>query len=225
MIRNENSSVIQLSRYKCQWQPVCCIGNSSNRLTPAQLQGSGGGWQTAALSVVISKGAKMPFQRQLGMAHWRGKVTSLAKVRHSPGVPHDASMSACSTKTINPTQCKEKKKKKYSIGEAERHSSFPEHKTSHLSTRRCRPCSESPGHQLPQPQLLCLATLGGQWMDFPICQQYTSFTKEPWGRIIQLSGPWNEAHAVEVICAMWEWGCIYDRLNMLVPSQTKVPCL
>lgn len=147
MIRNENSSVIQLSRYKCQWQPVCCIGNSSNRLTPAQLQGSGGGWQTAALSVVISKGAKMPFQRQLGMAHWRGKVTSLAKVRHSPGVPHDASTSACSTKTINPTQCKEKKKK-YSIGEAERHSSFPEHKTSHLSTRRCRPCSESPGHQL-----------------------------------------------------------------------------
>lgn len=73
MIRNANSSVIWLSSYKCQWQPVCCIGNSSNRLTTAQFHGSGGGRQTAALSAVISKGAKRPFQRQLGVGVLKGE--------------------------------------------------------------------------------------------------------------------------------------------------------
>lgn len=87
---------------------VCCVGNSSNnRLTIAQFDGSGGGWQTAALSVLIPKGAKRPLQRQLDMACSRGKVTTyLVADRHSPGVPHDANASACSVKAVNPTQCR-----------------------------------------------------------------------------------------------------------------------
>ena len=103
MIRDAHSSVIWLSSYKCQWQPVCCIGNSSNRLTTAQFHGSGGR-QTAALSAVILKGAKRPFQRQLGVGALTGEVTPfLVADRHSPGVPRDANVSACSMEAVNPT--------------------------------------------------------------------------------------------------------------------------
>lgn len=87
---------------------VCCVGSSSNnRLTTTQFDPSGGGWQTAALSVVIPKGAKRPFQRQLGMACWGGKVTPyLVAGRQSPGVPHDANTSACSVRAVSHTQCR-----------------------------------------------------------------------------------------------------------------------
>lgn len=45
-------------------------------------------------------------QRQLGMAGSKGNVTTyLVADRHSPGVPHDANTSACSTKAVNPTRC------------------------------------------------------------------------------------------------------------------------
>ena len=127
MIRNANSSVIWLSSYKCQWQPVCCVGNSSNRLTTAQFHGSGGGRQTAALSAVISKGAKRPFQRQLGVGVLKGEGDAIPGGRQAhPGVPRDANMSACSMETVNPTEYRGQK-----ISQGSQKDAYPSQSTGH----------------------------------------------------------------------------------------------
>lgn len=138
--------MVWLSSYKCQWQPsLLCWELLQQQVDNSPIRGSGGGWQTAALSIVIPNGAKRPLQRQLDMACSRGKVTTyLVADRHSPGVPHGANTSARSMKAVNPTQCRaesrrwgqtwilKRKKKKISAQERQK-DTHPSHSISYSS--------------------------------------------------------------------------------------------
>ena len=150
--------MIWLSSYKCQWQPVCCVGNSSNRLTTAQFHGSGGGRQTAALSAVISKGAKRPFQRQLGVGVLKGEGDAIPGGRQAhPGVPRDANMSACSMETVNPTEYRGQK-----ISQGSQKDAYPSQSTGHSTWV---PGTTDPVLSLHHVSLLMppAATLGNSW--------------------------------------------------------------
>lgn len=183
---------------------VCCVGNSSNnRLTIAQFDDSGGGWQTAALSVVIPKGAKSPLQRQLDTACSRGKVTTyLVADRHSPGVPHDANTSACSVKAVNPTQCRAEsrrwgqirtlKKSQHKERQKERYSSFPQHKPWQLGIRDRRPSSRSPRCQPATPHCRAWQISAGSAWTCPYLSTVSWLPKHSWRHTVRLCSPWNE---------------------------------
>lgn len=181
MIRNANSSVIWLSSYKCQWQPVCCIGNSSNRLTTAQFHGSGGGRQTAALSAVISKGAKRPFQRQLGVGVLKGEGDATpggrqAQSRSATRCQHVCLLHGdCKPNTVQGGQ---------KISQESQKDEHPSQSTGHSTwvPGTTDPVLSLHHVSLLCPQVPCLETLGGQWTNFPICPHNTSFRQTLEGR-------------------------------------------
>lgn len=188
--------MIWLSSYKCQWQLSLLlwellqqqVDNSPSRRLWRRLTDS------CSFGSYSSKSQEASPKAARYMTCWRGKATTyLVAERHSPGVPYDASTSACHMKAVKPTWCRAENKGAQILpwesqhSKCRRRSSFPEQKPQHwvAGLTDPAPASPVPAYYLQLPRLATLE----EWTSLPGSLKPVSGETDPGRQIIQLSSP------------------------------------